>query len=165
MSNGIMTTFPAPDQGDDRFSPAEMRAWAVLTDVRWRSRPVAEQVKAARVSRSHFFRIIRRPEFAEALRAHWRAVAQASLGTVIDALIANAALSGKDGDRSREFLLKIGGLLGDRGNPVSVSVTQQNASCAEMLAEAMQRAEPAHLMQLAASQDPSPPPRGEQPGT
>jgi hypothetical protein len=104
-------------------------------------RPVREQIATAGVSRSHFFRILGRSDFAEALRAFWRGVVVHALPSIIDATVASAAMPGKDGDKAREHAFKIAGLLADRvGGAVNLAV-QQNMYMANMLAEAMTRAD------------------------
>jgi hypothetical protein len=131
---------PAPNQGTRRWSRAELRVWATLSSPAWRTRPVKEQMAAAGVSRSHFFRILGRSDFAEALRAFWRGVVVHALPSIIDATVASAAIPGKDGDRAREHAFKIAGLLADRvGGSVNLAV-QQNMNMGNMLAEAMTRA-------------------------
>jgi hypothetical protein len=102
-----------PDIGRE-LSKGERALLLVLMDPTHYRTSTAERARAAGISVSTYFRIMRQPDFQVLINAAYRTAMRQSLGHVIAAALDTATEPGRDGQRDREMVLQMTGLHAPR---------------------------------------------------
>lgn len=133
---------PAPAPVSQKLSDSQQRVVDVLIDPRYFKASVADQAKAAGLSRPQFYRVRKEEAVLAAVRDAMGERIILRLPRVIDAMLKSAMIPGKEGAGDRKLLVEMTGLYSRYGPraPAPSTPEDQGKQFADGLVKALNEA-------------------------